>query len=244
VYKSFSQPFAPDAFIFVSEAMRQEALNLFPGIKGTYAVHNGADEAVFYPRQPQSAPVNAVPIILYVGRLIPKKGIGVLMDAMRILQERHVEAACKVFGWPDVHGARLPAYVNWLVKTSPPNVTFEGFRSAKDIGDEYRRSDIFCCPSTWQEPCGLVNIEAMACRIAVVATHVGGIPEIASGGGVLLVVPESPVDLANALQKVVLDKALRSRLADEGLSSYRRSFTWSLVNTQYQKINKGLGQGL
>jgi glycosyltransferase involved in cell wall biosynthesis len=90
-----------------------------------------------------------------------------------------------------------------LFKTKPSNVEFKGYRSAKDIGEEYRAADILCCPSIWQEPFGNVLIEAMACGIPVVATRVGGIPEIAAEGGVQLVEPNSAVELANALQKLI-----------------------------------------
>ena len=95
---------------------------------------------------------------------------------------------------------------------------------------------MLCCPSVWQEPFGNVNIEAMACGIPVVATRVGGIPEIAAGGGIVLVEPNSAVELANALQKLAEDENLRTQVAAEGLQASQRRFTWAAICGQYQDI--------
>jgi len=127
-------------------------------------------------------------------------------------------------------------YVEALQSACPSNVEFAGFRSGKEIGDEYRAADILCCPSIWQEPFGNVNIEAMACGIPVVATRVGGIPEIAAEGGVLLVEPNSAIQIADALERLVADKELRAKVAAEGLESFRRRFTWAAIYRQYEGV--------
>jgi spore coat protein SA len=234
--------FTPDAAIFVSESMRNQELKHIPQLKSanSYVVHNGADETLFYPLSPGVDRSNVLVTIVYVGRLFPYKGVHVLMEAMRILQERNVRTFCKVFGSLHAGGSKVSAYMKSLFKTKPSNVDFKGYRSAKEIGEEYRAADILCCPSVWQEPFGNVLIEAMACGIPVVATRVGGIPEIAAEGGVQLVEPNSAVELANALQKLIEDKRLRTRVAAEGLQSFQRRFTWSNINRQYQEIAKSL----
>ena len=76
----------------------------------------------------------------------------------------------------------------------------------------------------------------MACGLPVVASRVGGIPEIAADGGILLVDPESSLELANALQKLVQDQQLRTRMAVEGLQSFQKRFTWAKIYKQYQQI--------
>jgi spore coat protein SA len=228
--------FTADAVIFVSEAMRREAVGVLPWLKDTYAIHNGADEALFYPQLEVEGGKNAVPIILYVGRLHPEKGVHVLMDAMRILQERKIDALCKVVGSAFSGGSKATPYVKSLLKSTPSNVQFKGSRTGQEIAEEYRAADILCCPSIYQEPFGMVNIEAMACRIPVVATRVGGITEIAAEGGVLLVEPDSAIELANVLQRLIDDKELRGEVAAEGLKSFQHRFTWTVIYRQYQEI--------
>lgn len=157
-----------------------------------------------------------------------------------MLQERNLATSCQVFGSLHASGSKVSPYMRSLFKTKPPNVDFKGFRSAKEIAEEYRAADILCCPSIWQEPFGNVLIEAMACGIPVVATRVGGIPEIAAEGGVELVEPNSAVELADALQKLIEDKRLRAQMAAAGLQSFQRCFTWSNINRQYREIVNNL----
>jgi spore coat protein SA len=236
------ESFTPDAAIFVSASLRNQDSQHIPQLKSAnaYVVHNGADEALFYPGSAGVDRNNASVTILYVGRLFSYKGVHVLMEAMRMLQERNVDAFCKVFGSFHAGGSKVSAYMRTLFKTKPSNVEFKGYRSAKEIAEEYRAADILCCPSIWQEPFGNVLIEAMACGIPVVATRVGGIPEIATEGGVQLVEPNSAVELANALQKLIEDKRLRKKMAAEGLQSFQRRFTWANINKQYQEIADSL----
>jgi spore coat protein SA len=232
--------FSADAYIFVSKALLQDRSKLLPRMVETYAIHNGADEALFHPLPVGASRHNAVPVVLYVGRLHPEKGVHVLMEAMRILLERKVHAICKVIGSSYTGGSKPTAYVKSLLKHSPPNVRFEGYRLQTEIADEYRAADVFCCPSVWQEPFGKTNIEAMACGTPVVATRVGGIPEIAAEGGIILVEPGSAIELADALQSLIQDQGLRERVAAEGLKSFRKSFTWAAIMKEYQIVVNNL----
>jgi spore coat protein SA len=234
LFKSFTA----DALVFNSEAMRQEALKLMPYLKNTCTIHNGADEALFYPLPKAAARNQDAPVILFVGRLDPSKGVHVLVEAMRILLASNVRATCKIVGSSHAGGSssKATAYVKSLHESPPPNVQFLGFRAATDIAQEYRAADIVCCPSIWQEPFGNVNIEAMACGVPVVATRVGGIPEIAADGGVFLVEPDSAAELANALRRLLLDEELRARIGAEGLKSFRRRFTWDAIVRQHKEL--------
>jgi glycosyltransferase involved in cell wall biosynthesis len=227
--------FTADAYIFVSDALRQKWLRSLPFLKNTHVVYNGVDDTLFYPK-PNESVRSGIPIVLYVGRLHPEKGVHVLMNALRILQERKVEVFCRLVGSSFSGGSRSSRYSTTLRKTCPSNGRFEGYLSALEIAEKYQTADILCCPSTWQEPFGSVNIEAMACGVPVVATRVGGIPEIASEGGVLLVEPGSAVDLADKLQNLIEDKELRAKVGAEGLLSARRRFTWVDICGRYQRI--------
>jgi len=238
VFKSF----APDALIFNSEAMRQEALALLPHLTNTYTVHNGADEARFYPRPKDGARNHDAPVVLYVGRLVHAKGVHVLIEAMRILNERNVRAVCKIVGSSHAGGdkGKTTSYIDSLHDRCPPDVHFEGFRSGTDIAEDYRSADVLCVPSIWKEPFGNVNVEAMACGVPVVASRVGGILEIASDGGIVLVEPESAVELAGALERLILDEDLRAKIGAEGLSSFQQRFTWPAIVRQHREIAQTL----
>jgi spore coat protein SA len=228
--------YRPDAFIFVSDAMRDEAIRLLPSLRNAYTVYNGADETLFYPEAEASDESKLAPVVLYVGRLHPEKGPHVLIEAMRILADRKVSVKCKIIGSAFVGSTRATAYVHSLVTGSPPNVQFEGFRSRQETAIHFRRADVVCCPSIYEEPFGNVNVEAMACGVPVVASRVGGIPEIAAEGGVLLVEPNSPAQLADALQQLVTDRILRTTLGEQGICSFRRRFRWSVLADQYRDI--------
>lgn len=232
--------FTPDACIFVSDAIRQRALGWIPWLSNTYVVHNGADNSVFYPASPESRPRNAVPVVLFVGRLVPIKGVHVLMEAMKILKERRVDILCRIVGSSFLQASKVTSYVRNLLDKHPSNVEFKGFCAHTDVANEYRAADMLCCPSVWQEPFGNVNIEAMACGIPVVATRVGGIPEIAAEGGIVLVEPNSAVELADAIQRLAEDKNFRTQVATEGFEAFQRRFTWDAICGQYQDIANGL----
>ena len=230
--------FAADAYIFVSDAMRQEALRFLPYLKNTYAIHNGADDALFYPMSGKTERTTSV--ILYVGRLHRTKGVHLLLEAMRILQGRKVNAVCRIVGSSFSGGSRATSYVKSLKRSRPSNLQFVDYRSGTEIAEEYRRADVLCFPSICREAFGNANIEAMACGIPVVATRVGGIPEIAAEGGVILVRPNSALEIADALQKLVEDKDLHLNVGADGLKSFRRRFTWKRITEQYQRVIEGL----
>jgi glycosyltransferase involved in cell wall biosynthesis len=226
----------PDSSIFISDFLRKHWLAMFPSLTNTSVVPNGGDPELFYPAPPDAPRESPTIKILYVGRLHPEKGGHVLIDAMRILHERKVDAVCRMVGSSFSGGSKPTPYVQNLLDTAPPNVKFEGHRSGKLIAEEYRKSDILCCPSIWQEPFGNVNVEGMASGTPVVASNVGGIPEIGAEGGIILVEPNSPVAIADALQRLVEDKDLRAKLGQEGVRSFHKRFTWESVCNQYNEI--------
>jgi spore coat protein SA len=230
--------FKPDAFVFNSEAMRQEALAIWPAMRNTFTVHNGVDESIFFPPPSRTRRDNETPVILYAGRLVPEKGVHVLLDAMWALWKTNVSCTCTIVG--SGHAGRRrdsnSAYIRSLHERCPPNVRFVGFLSATEIAEQYRAADIFCCPSIWQEPFGLVNIEAMASGLPVVASRVGGIPEIAAHGGVILVEPGSSADLAHALADLLENETRREEIASAGVVSVQRHFTSTAIYGQYADL--------
>jgi len=118
----------------------------------------------------------------------------------------------------------------------------------------YSHADVFCCPSIY-EPFGIINIEAMACGTAVVASAVGGIKEVVVDGetGILVpleqqkVAPFEPVDpdkfardLANGINTLISNKALRETMALKGRKRVEDYFDWSSIAKQVEDLYQSL----
>lgn len=108
--------------------------------------------------------------------------------------------------------------------SSDSRIRYLGYVGA--VEDIYQSSDIIVFPSRWQEPLGLIPLEAGACRKPVVSTRVGGIPEIVNDGDNGFVVePADPGSLAERTLQLVNDPALRNRLGENGRKNVERNFT-------------------
>lgn len=220
--------------VFCSDFLRREiAASLPEHFLRTYLVYNGADDTKFYAAD---EPSRAVPQIIFTGRLVPYKGVHVLLEAMRLLEQHGVDAVCKVVGGSGFGNSRRTRYVKKLNHLCPGNTELLGYRRGKEIGDLLRDSAIYCCPSIWNDPFPLSVLEAMASGLALVASAVGGIPEALAYGGGLLVPPENPEALAEALTRVVNDPVLRQKLAADARQSFQEHFSWSDVRRQYEAI--------
>lgn len=224
-----------DKVIFCSEFLDVATRKRLPDFKHSAIVRNGADTELFYPSSEKPAE-RKLPVVLFAGRMNKDKGVHIFTAAMRLLQERGVAVEARIVGASSFGGSKPTPYVNELVDTAPQNVKFIGYRSGKDLADEFRAADAFCCPSIWQDPFPMVNLEAMACGLPVVATKVGGIPEAFREGGGLLVEPNSPEQLADAVSTLLHNEAARNEIAREGYQSFVKNFTWSAVRDQYQQV--------
>ena len=231
---------APDRIAFCSRFLESAALARHPHLPPTAVIPNGADDRLFFPAAMNTNSCMCVPEILFVGRLVPEKGAHVLVEAMRKLHERGVRAVAKIVGSAAFGNNQATGYVESLHNAAPENVEFLGYGDPEKLGEQFRSADIFCCPSIWDEPFGMINVEAMATRIPVVATRCGGIPEIFSEGGALLVGPDSAGELAEAIEILIRDPALRNRLANEGYTSFQKNFTWGAVHQRYREVIEAL----
>ena len=97
---------------------------------------------------------------------------------------------------------------------------------------------MFCSPSVWDEPFGLVNVEALASGLPVVSTLGGGASEIFAGGGGILVERRSAAELASALRRLVESPELRTRLGQQGYAAFLERFTWSNARAQVTRSRK------
>ena len=220
--------------VFVSAFLRREIELKFPGhFQKTYIVYNGADVQRFYPAPFRD---HKTATVVYTGRLVGYKGAHVLLDAMRILQERGVDINCKIVGGSWFGKSRTTAYMRNLRRNCPSNTDLVGYKAGAELAEILRESDIFCCPSIWHDPFPLAPIEAMATGLPVVASRVGGIPEALQYGGGVMVPPEDPTALADALGALAKDSGFRMRLREEGIHAADRKFRWSNVREQYDTV--------
>jgi glycosyltransferase involved in cell wall biosynthesis len=165
--------------------------------------------------------------VLGVGRLVAKKGFDVMVDACAVLQRRGVPFEARIVGQDDHEGEALRRRI--AAHGLAGRVSLPGPMGPEELLGEYRRAGALCMPCRLleQDRDGIPNVlvEAMAAGAPVVATPVSGIPElVADGLNGLLVPPEDPEALADALIRLHSDRALRDRLARAGRDTVRERF--------------------
>jgi spore coat protein SA len=224
--------------VFCSEFLRDEAISAYPNhFRYARVVHNGADSDKFY-AEPRTE--RAVPQIIFAGRLVPYKGVHVLVDAMRILERKGISGTCTIIGGSAFGGSKKTRYVQELERTRPSNTELIGYRSGSEFAGLLRNADIFCCPSIWNDPFPMAPLEAMSSGLPVVGSKMGGIPEQLAHGGGILVPPGDREALARVLQQLLGDAGFRQKLGGEALRASRDHFCWDRVRHQYDSVIRDL----
>jgi spore coat protein SA len=237
--KKLTQRVNVDRLVFVSNFLLEQARRKFSSLGETCVLYNGADESVFYPPLKRRED-REMPIALFAGRLVKDKGVHVLIEAMKLLAEQGVKLRLHIVGSSNFGHSGETDYIRDIKANAPETVTFLPYRSGAALGDLFREADIFCSPSIWDEPFGLVNVEAFASGLPVVSTRGGGSSEIFKSGGGILVERGSAVELASALRRLAEDSRLRSTLGKQGYAAFRERFTWSAASSQVQEIQRSL----
>lgn len=221
----------------VSEHLRSQAIRLGAPAERTRAIRNGCDTSVFRlsSRTDARAELGLNPeseIIVFVGWLAPTKGLRELLDAViRLLASRpRLQLFC--IGEGDLR-AELEARA--AQAGAGDHVRFLGRRSSAEVARCLAAADVFCLPS-YAEGCPNSVIEALACGRPVVATDVGGIPELVDKQNGILVPPRDSESLAKGL-----DEALARRWDEPAISRiFQRG--WDQVATEtYQLCREALG---
>lgn len=181
---------------------------------------NGIPETEILPKRQ-----NAVPRILFLSNLIESKGVLVLLDACKLLADKGIAFECVYVGGEtaEIDRERFEAEVRsrGLDKT----VLYLGRKYGHEKQQEFANADIFALP-TLNDTFGLVLLEAMQQRAAVVSTPEGGIPDIITDGkNGLLVEQNSPEQLAAALQSLIEDPALRQAMGVQGYETFKAHFS-------------------
>jgi alpha-maltose-1-phosphate synthase len=252
-----------DAIVAVSGGMKKDVLAAYPRVDPDriQVVYNGIDTELYQPDQGTDVierlgiDLNR-PSVVFVGRITRQKGLPYLLRACHDLPpETQIvllagapdtrEIAAEVEGLAiQLRNSRDAAGVVWVQEMLPKH----------EVVQVLTHATVFVCPSIY-EPMGIVNLEAMACETAVVATATGGIPEVVADGETGVLVPIEQVgdgsgipvdperfvaDLAAALTKLIKDPA---RAAELGLAGRRRAvenFSWSRIATDTLEVYRSV----
>jgi starch synthase len=239
---------AADAVIAVSAGMRRDVLAAYPSVKAdnVRVVHNGIDTQQYTPDRATDV-VDRLgidverPSVTFVGRITRQKGLPYLLRAARSLP---ADAQLVLLaGAPDTKeiGDEVAALAADLHKERDGVVWVREMLPKREVIQVLTHSTVFVCPSIY-EPMGIVNLEAMACETAVVATATGGIPEVVADGETGLLVPieqapdGAPLDpsafidgLATAISTVLQDPARAAGMGRAGRQRAVEQFSWSSI---------------
>jgi spore coat protein SA len=224
----------PDFVVANSASLYKELSQRYPKCRRSLRkVWLGVDAERFRPpsveekrRMKQRYGLDGSFTVLFVGRVIPRKGIPVLLKAMRHVR-RSVPNAKLV-----IAGTGKASYLRKLKgqarKLRVPAV-FTGLLSHKSIHRIYRLADCFVCPSQRHEAFGLVNVEAMACGVPVVASRIGGIGEAVQDGksGFLVNAYRDPAAFARSIARIGTEAGLARKLAEQAREDAVAKFGWA-----------------
>jgi glycogen synthase len=237
-----------DAVIAVSAETRDDVLRLFEidGAK-VHVIHNGIDLAEYRPTGAKDALQRHGidpdrPYLLFVGRITRQKGIIHLVDAIPAIDPGLQVVLCA--GAPDTPeiGREMTERVAQVSARRADVIWIQEMLPRAVMIQLYEHAAVFCCPSVY-EPFGIINLEAMACETAVVASKVGGIPEVVVPEETGLLVdpglrpgtfePADPAafssGLANAINRLAADPALRARMGRQGRQRAVDHFSWDAI---------------
>ncbi|MDQ6899867.1 MAG: glycogen synthase [Candidatus Dormibacteraeota bacterium] len=231
-----------DAVIAVSEGMRRDVLDCYPGVDPgrVRVIHNGIDPEVYRPvSDPTALRQHGVepnrPYAIFVGRVTRQKGLQHLLAAACHLDPRTQLVICAGAADTPELGAEVEALADKLRRRDFNLVYLEGFLPLGLILPLLTGATVFVCPSIY-EPFGLVNLEAMACETAVVASAVGGIPEVVVEGETGHLVEYDPArprefehGLASRLQELLQDPDRAASLGAAGRRRVLEKFSWATI---------------
>ncbi len=241
---------AADAIIAVSAGMRRDVLSSYPQVDPdrVVVVHNGIDTEQYAPSDRTDVLERfgidqARPSVVFVGRITRQKGLPYFLRAAADLDPEAQLVLCA--GAPDTPeiAAEVRDLVERLSRQRSGVVWIEEMLPKPEVMQVYTAATVFVCPSVY-EPMGIVNLEAMACEAAVVATATGGIPEVVADGetGVLVPIDQAtdgtgtPLDpdrfvhdLATAINGLVRDPQRAAEMGRAGRVRAVEHFSWGAI---------------
>jgi glycogen synthase len=249
-----------DAVIAVSQGTKDDVLAHFSVPEDRIAiVHNGIDTNEYRPQEAIDALTRfgidpAVPYVLFVGRITRQKGIVHLVRAIRHLAPGTAVVLCA--GAPDTPeiAAEMEAAVGDAQAVNPNVHWIAEMVDKPTVRQLYSHAAVFACPSVY-EPFGIINLEAMACETAVVASAVGGIPEVVVEGETGRLVPFEPAgggsfepadpetferDFAARINELMADEPRRRAMGVAGRRRAVERFGWASIARQTVDLYESL----
>ena len=249
-----------DAVIAVSNETKADIERLFDvNPARVHVIHNGIDLEEYYKVHSTAALKRfhidpTKPYLLFVGRITRQKGIVHLVRAIDSMDSDFQIVLCA--GAPDT--PEIAAEMNEAVAKAKSKrdgiIWIEEMVDRKTAIELYSNAAVFCCPSIY-EPFGIINLEAMACETAVVATAVGGIKEVVVDGETGFLVPleqmkETPFeplnpgkfscDLAARINQLMQDRQLRGKFGKAGRKRAEEEFSWSAIARETEELYAAL----
>jgi starch synthase len=253
-----------DAVIAVSGEMRRDVLACYPAItpERIHVIHNGIDSDEFAPDGRVDALVRHGvdpnrPSVLFVGRVTRQKGLAHLLAAAPAIDPVAQLVLCAGASDTPELAAEIAALVDHVQATRGGVVVIEEMVPRPELIQLLSQATVFVCPSIY-EPLGIVNLEAMACETAVVATATGGIPEVVDDGVTGLLVPFEPGDavtrepadpagfaaaIAERVNALLRDPAHARVLGAAGRRRAVEQFSWAAIARETLDLYLALAAG-
>ena len=252
---------AADAVVAVSEEHRRDLLGCYPAIDPgrVSVIGNGIDTREYRP-DPDTDLVESHgvdpkrPSVVFVGRITRQKGLTHLLDAAPLIDPSAQLVLCAGAADTPEIAAEIEVKLE-RVRAARGNVVWiEAMLPKRDVIQLLTHASVFVCPSIY-EPLGIVNLEAMACGTAVVATATGGIPEVVQDGVTGLLVPFDPVDdasrtprdpdrfahdIADRVNRLLADPGEARRMGEAGRARAVDEFSWSTVAERVHELYSAL----
>jgi alpha-maltose-1-phosphate synthase len=250
-----------DAVIAVSEGMKRDVLAAYPAVSAdrVRVIYNGIDTGEYRPVGgtdvlERHGIDEGRPSVVFVGRITRQKGVPYLIDAALSFDGDAQLVLCA--GAPDTPeiGAEVERRVERLRAERGNVIWIDEFLPKPDLIQLLSRATVFACPSIY-EPLGIVNLEAMACEAAVVATATGGIVEVVQDGVTGLLVPFEPSDppaieprdpaafsaaIASRVNELLADPARAEAMGRAGRERAVSAFSWPAIAEETVSVYRSL----
>ena len=231
------------AVVAVSNGMRADVHAAYPAIapERIHVIRNGIDTVEYAPDPGTEVLASrgidpSRPYVIFVGRITRQKGVPVLLRAAAALDPSAQLVLCAGAADTAELGAEVSSLVAGLQESRSGVIWIPEMLPKPEIIQLLTHALVFVCPSVY-EPLGIVNLEAMACATAVVASRVGGIPEVVEESVTgLLVPPDDPAALADALNVLLRDPARAGAMGLAGRERAVSEFSWDAVAAQTAEL--------